>query len=153
APSRGSGRRGARARTRAARPPRAAGGPSPCPPRAPPPARGRRRGSRCRTGEPGGAVGGRWRPCPPGPAARARRPLRERRSPRSPRTHESIPALVSARAWVVFAAVSVLWGIPYLFIKIAVDDLEPGFVAWGGIAIGALVLLPIAWKLGALKGI
>jgi drug/metabolite transporter (DMT)-like permease len=59
---------------------------------------------------------------------------------------------VSARAWAVFAAVSVLWGIPYLFIKIAVGDLEPGFVAWGRIAIGALVLLPIAWKLGALKG-
>jgi len=59
---------------------------------------------------------------------------------------------VSARAWAVFAAVSVLWGIPYLFIKIAVGDLAPGFVAWGRIAIGALVLLPIAWKLGALKG-
>jgi drug/metabolite transporter (DMT)-like permease len=60
---------------------------------------------------------------------------------------------VSARAWLVFAAVSVLWGIPYLFIKIAVDDLEPGFVAWGRIAIGAVVLLSIAWKLGALKGL
>ena len=59
---------------------------------------------------------------------------------------------MSARAWAVFAAVSVLWGIPYLFIKIAVGDLAPGFVAWGRIAIGALVLLPIAWKLGALKG-
>ena len=59
---------------------------------------------------------------------------------------------MSARAWAVFAAVSVLWGIPYLFIKIALGDLEPGFVAWGRIAIGALVLLPIAWKLGALKG-
>jgi len=60
---------------------------------------------------------------------------------------------VSARAWTVFAAVSILWGIPYLFIKIAVDDLSPGFVAWGRIAIGAAVLLPFAWKLGALKGL
>ena len=29
---------------------------------------------------------------------------------------------MSARAWAAFAAVSVLWGIPYLFIKVAVDD-------------------------------
>ena len=67
--------------------------------------------------------------------------------------HVSIPAAVSARAWVVFAAVSVLWGIPYLFIKISVDDLSPWFVAWGRIAIGAAVLLPFAWKAGALKGL
>jgi drug/metabolite transporter (DMT)-like permease len=67
--------------------------------------------------------------------------------------HVSIPASVSARAWIVFAAVSVLWGIPYLFIKIAVDDVSPGFVAWGRIAVGAAVLLPFAWKLGALKGL
>ena len=60
---------------------------------------------------------------------------------------------MSARAWVTFAAVSVLWGIPYLFIKLAVDELSPGFVAWGRVAIAALVLLPIAWKLGALKGL
>jgi hypothetical protein len=29
---------------------------------------------------------------------------------------------VSSRAWISFASVSFLWGIPYLFIKIAVDD-------------------------------
>ena len=60
---------------------------------------------------------------------------------------------MSARAWVTFAAVSVLWGIPYLFIKIAVEDLSPGFVAWGRVVIAAVVLLPIAWKLGALRGL
>jgi len=38
---------------------------------------------------------------------------------------------VSARAWTAFAAVSTLWGIPYLFIKIAVDDgMPPIFLAW-----------------------
>ena len=60
---------------------------------------------------------------------------------------------MSARAWVTFAAVSVLWGIPYLFIKIAVDDLSPGFVAWGRVAIGAAILLPFAWRLRALEGL
>ena len=38
---------------------------------------------------------------------------------------------MSARAWAAFAAVSVLWGIPYLFIKVAVDDgVPPAFLAW-----------------------
>ena len=33
---------------------------------------------------------------------------------------------MSARAWTCFAAVSVLWGVPYLFIKLAVDEVDPG---------------------------
>jgi hypothetical protein len=37
---------------------------------------------------------------------------------------------MSKRAWMAFASVSVLWGIPYLFIKIAVDDgVPPGLAA------------------------
>ncbi len=60
---------------------------------------------------------------------------------------------MSARGWTLFAAVSVIWGTPYLFIKIAVDELTPGFVAWSRIALGAAVLLPVAWKLGALDGL
>ena len=30
-----------------------------------------------------------------------------------------------ARAWTLFAAMAVLWGIPYLFIKEAVDSYSP----------------------------
>ena len=38
---------------------------------------------------------------------------------------------MSTRGWGLFAAMSVIWGIPYLFIKIAADDgLTPGFVSW-----------------------
>jgi drug/metabolite transporter (DMT)-like permease len=55
------------------------------------------------------------------------------------------------RAWIAFAALCVIWGIPYFFIKQALHDLAPACVAWGRIAIGAAVLLPIAWKRGALK--
>ena len=44
---------------------------------------------------------------------------------------------MSARGWALFAAVSVIWGTPYLFIKIAVDEMTPGFVAWSRIALGA----------------
>jgi drug/metabolite transporter (DMT)-like permease len=60
---------------------------------------------------------------------------------------------VSARGWVLFAAVSVIWGMPYLFIKIAVDELSPSVVAWSRLALAAAVLLPVAWKLGALRGL
>ena len=61
---------------------------------------------------------------------------------------------MSLRGWALFAAMSVAWGVPYLFIKIAVDDgLSPGFVAWSRVALAALVLLPLALKAGALRGL
>jgi drug/metabolite transporter (DMT)-like permease len=60
---------------------------------------------------------------------------------------------VTARGWMLFAAVSVIWGMPYLFIKLAVDEMSPSLVAWSRLAIAAAVLLPIAWKLGALRGV
>jgi drug/metabolite transporter (DMT)-like permease len=60
---------------------------------------------------------------------------------------------VSARAWALFAAVSVIWGMPYLFIKIAVEEISPSLLAWSRLALAAMVLLPVAWKLGALGGL
>src|SRR5262245_57330614 len=63
-------------------------------------------------------------------------------------------AWVTRRAWILFAAVSVLWGIPYLLIKVAVDDgISPTFLACARCTIGALVLLPFAWRAGALRGL
>jgi len=58
---------------------------------------------------------------------------------------------VTARGWALFGAVSVVWGMPYLFIKIAVDEMSPGFVAWSRLALAAIVLLPVAIKLGSLR--
>jgi drug/metabolite transporter (DMT)-like permease len=60
---------------------------------------------------------------------------------------------VSRRAWIAFATCSVLWGIPYYLIKIAVKHDSPAFVAWARIALGAIVLLPVAWRVGALRGL
>jgi drug/metabolite transporter (DMT)-like permease len=60
---------------------------------------------------------------------------------------------VSPRGWFLFACVSVLWGVPYFFIKVAVDELSAGFVAWSRVAMAALILLPIAYKRGALRGL
>jgi len=61
---------------------------------------------------------------------------------------------VSARAWGLFVAVSVIWGIPYLFIKVAVDEgVSPAFLAWARVVIGAVVLIGLSWRLGLLHGI
>jgi drug/metabolite transporter (DMT)-like permease len=60
---------------------------------------------------------------------------------------------MSARAWWLFAAVSVLWGIPYLFIKLAVEDLSPVMVAFARIVVAFALLLPYAWHKGALRGL
>lgn len=60
---------------------------------------------------------------------------------------------MSARGWALFAAVSVIWGMPYLFIKIAVEEVSPSVMAWSRLTLAALVLLPVAWRLGALRGL
>jgi len=58
---------------------------------------------------------------------------------------------MTARAWAGFATMSVLWGIPYLFIKVAVDDgLSPAFVAWSRVVLAAAVLLVLAKRAGTL---
>ena len=51
---------------------------------------------------------------------------------------------MTRRGWWLFAAMSVIWGIPYLLIKVAVTDVDPLVVALGRTLIGALLLLPIA---------
>jgi drug/metabolite transporter (DMT)-like permease len=58
---------------------------------------------------------------------------------------------MSSRAWVLFGAMSVIWGIPYLFIKIAVVELSPVTIAGLRTLLGALVLLPLAARAGAIR--
>lgn len=53
--------------------------------------------------------------------------------------------------WLAFAGLSVIWGLPYLFIKLAVAEIPPVDVAWGRLALGATILLPVAWKRGSLR--
>src|SRR5688572_9052696 len=61
---------------------------------------------------------------------------------------------MTARAWAGFATMSVLWGIPYLFIKIAVDEgLSPAFVSWARVVLAAAVLCALAWRAGVLDGL
>jgi drug/metabolite transporter (DMT)-like permease len=51
---------------------------------------------------------------------------------------------VSSRGWVLFLAMSIIWGIPYLMIKIAVEDVSVPVLVLARTAVGAAVLLPLA---------
>ena len=60
------------------------------------------------------------------------------------------PAAVSKRGWLLYGTMAVLWGIPYLLIKEAVDSISPAAVVAGRTLIGGLILLPLAIRRGAL---
>jgi drug/metabolite transporter (DMT)-like permease len=60
---------------------------------------------------------------------------------------------VSWRSWGAFAALGIIWGLPYFFIKISVQELSPVVVAFGRVMLGSSILLPIAWHRGALKSL
>jgi drug/metabolite transporter (DMT)-like permease len=60
---------------------------------------------------------------------------------------------MTRRAWLMFAAVSLLWGVPYLFIKVAVAELPPVTVVLARVGMAALLLAPIAVHRGALRGL
>jgi drug/metabolite transporter (DMT)-like permease len=58
---------------------------------------------------------------------------------------------MSRRGWAAFAAMSLIWGIPYLFIKVAVDDgVSPLFLSFVRVAIAAVVLLGLGRRAGVL---
>ena len=57
---------------------------------------------------------------------------------------------MSRRGWVLFAAMCVIWGIPYLLIRVAVRDLSPASVVFFRCAAAVLLLLPIAVRRGDL---
>ena len=58
---------------------------------------------------------------------------------------------MSRRGALLFAAMCVIWGIPYLLIKVAVDDMSPSMLVLGRTLIAALLLLPIAAARGELR--
>ncbi len=58
---------------------------------------------------------------------------------------------VSLRGWLLYGAMAILWGIPYLFIKEAVDSYSPAAVVAGRTLLGAALLLPIALRSDALR--
>lgn len=57
------------------------------------------------------------------------------------------------RGWIAFAALGIIWGLPYFFIKIAVQEVSPLLLAFCRVALAASILLPIAWRKGALRSL
>ena len=58
------------------------------------------------------------------------------------------------RGLVLFAAVSLVWGLPYLLVKIAVDDGVPVlFVTFVRVALAAAVLVPLLLRGGRLRAL
>jgi drug/metabolite transporter (DMT)-like permease len=60
---------------------------------------------------------------------------------------------VSRKGWGLFLALSVIWGTPYLFIRIAVEHVEPSVLVALRVGLAALLLLPIAAARGQFRGI
>ena len=52
---------------------------------------------------------------------------------------------MSRRGWALFVAMSVIWGVPYLLIKVAVGEISPVLLVFLRCVIGAALLLP--WTL------
>ena len=57
---------------------------------------------------------------------------------------------MSRRGWVLFAAMGVIWGIPYLLIKVAVDELAPSTLVLARTVLAVVLLLPVAVARGRL---
>lgn len=57
---------------------------------------------------------------------------------------------MSKRGWLLFLAMAVIWGIPYLLIRVAVRQLDPGVLVFGRTLPAALMLLPLIASRGQL---
>src|SRR5437764_11554717 len=58
---------------------------------------------------------------------------------------------MSRRGWLLFAAMCVIWGVPYLLIRVSVRDLSPACVVFVRTALAALVLLPLAVRRSSVR--
>jgi drug/metabolite transporter (DMT)-like permease len=55
---------------------------------------------------------------------------------------------MNRRAILLFGALGIAWGIPYLLIKISVKELDPAMVVLARTGLGAILLLPLAFARG-----
>ncbi|HEX5947516.1 MAG TPA: EamA family transporter [Acidimicrobiales bacterium] len=58
---------------------------------------------------------------------------------------------MSRRGWALFIAMGAIWGIPYLLIKVAVEDLSPSTLVLARTGLAGLLLLPLAASRGLLR--
>jgi drug/metabolite transporter (DMT)-like permease len=53
-------------------------------------------------------------------------------------------AVMTRRAALLFAAMCVIWGVPYLLIRVAVEEVSPAVLVLARTGLAALILLPLA---------
>ncbi len=58
---------------------------------------------------------------------------------------------MSRRGWALFISLGLIWGLPYLLIKVGVESLSPFVVVFARVFIGAAIMLPIAYFTGQLR--
>ena len=51
---------------------------------------------------------------------------------------------MTRRGWVLFASMCVIWGLPYLMIRVAVRELTPATLVFGRTALASVLLVPAA---------
>ena len=86
---------------------------------------------------------GSFEPPPKPPATPSPRPAPPPR-PDGPRSVSPDGARMTRRGLVLFGLMSIIWGIPYLFIRVAVEEISPAMLVLARTTIGAAILLPIA---------
>ena len=57
------------------------------------------------------------------------------------------------RGWAAFVALGIIWGLPYFFIKVALQEVSPLILAFSRVLLATLILMPIAWRRGALRSL
>ena len=55
------------------------------------------------------------------------------------------------RSWILFGAMGAIWGVPYLFIKVAVEHMAPPVVVFGRTSLAVVPLLVLAARAGAIR--
>lgn len=58
---------------------------------------------------------------------------------------------MSRRGWLLFLAMGAIWGVPYLLIKVAVEEIEPSVLVLARTALAGLLLLPLALARGHIR--
>jgi drug/metabolite transporter (DMT)-like permease len=58
---------------------------------------------------------------------------------------------MTRRGWLLFFAMGIIWGLPYLLIRVSVREVSPAFLVFVRTGGGALLLSPLAIRRGALR--
>jgi len=63
------------------------------------------------------------------------------------------PRVVDRRSWILLGVLASVWGASYLFIKIGLEDFSPAMVVFLRTLLAAVVLAPLAFQRGAMRGL